>query len=293
MGPDVASADHSGTPNATAAMLQSLWKSISTWGDLPTNFPYNLGPTVPYAFELPGGFVQFAATSTRPGGGSATDDDGRKCPTLDTLLNPSNGGQVSVFALKRDKQQPSPLPGGAGSQHSFEQAKNHLVKCKTLLHPNLLKVLGTFETSNALYVVTECCFSLPHVLYLSQQQQQNQSLAAKRPAALPPQKSDGAPNAAVSALPDTACYAAAAAAAAAATADNSCWNFLELIGGLSFLHDQCKLVHGEISPFSVFVTPHGKEDCPFMPLPPQRANEVKITTACPIRLRPQSSSTHG
>ncbi|KAL8454929.1 hypothetical protein Emag_001295 [Eimeria magna] len=245
-------------------MLQSLWKSISSWGDLPANFPYSLGSSVPYGFELPGGFVQFYATRSKSSGGSeAAADASRKQPILDSLINPSKGSPVSVFAFKRDKQQGA---GGAASSPlspcDFEQAKNHLVKSKTLLHPNLLKVIDTYETSSALYVVTECCFSLVHILYLSQQQQQQQQLAAKRPSGLPPPAStDNDSKAAVddTAL-DAAAYAAAAAAAAeaAAAASNSCWNLLELIGALSFLNDQCNLAHGELSPFSVFVTPHGK-----------------------------------
>ncbi|KAL8439911.1 hypothetical protein Efla_004836 [Eimeria flavescens] len=245
-----------------SAMLQSLWKSISSWGELPANFPYTLGPAVPYGFELPGGFVQFYANSTKPVGGSEAADDKDRRPILDSLLNPSKGGPVSVFAFKRDKQQSPPLRGKGSSccQYSLEQAKNHLVKCKTLLHPNLLKVIATYETNTALYVVTECCFSLPHVLYLSQQQQQQQTLAAKRPASLPPPQSSESSKAAAADLSDGACYAAAAAAAAEAAAGSSCWNLLELIGALSFLHDQCKLVHGEVSPFSVFVTPHGEPE---------------------------------
>lgn len=202
--------------------------------------------------------MQFAARSTKPAAGSGTESDGRKHPILDALLNPSNGSQVSVFALKLDRHQSPPTHSRASvSKHNFEQAKNHLAKCKTLLHPNLLKVLGTYETTSAVYIVTECCFCLAHVLYVSQQQQQHQDLAAKRPPALPQHQSSDPPAAATAAVPDTTFYAAAAAAAAAATAGNSCWNFLELIEGLSFLHDQCKLVHGEVSPFSIFVTPHG------------------------------------
>ncbi|KAL8275800.1 hypothetical protein Esti_000363 [Eimeria stiedai] len=245
-------------------MLQSLWKSISSWGDLPANFPYTLGSAVPYGFELPGGFVQFYGTRSKPSGGSeAVADACRKQPILDSLINPSKGSPVSVFAFKRDKQQ-GPIVNASSprSPRDFTHAKNHLVKSKTLLHPNLLKVIATYETSSALYVVTECCFSLVHVLYLSQQQQQQQQLAAKRPSALPPPAStsddskatvDGKP-------PEVASYAAAAAAAAeaAAAASSSCWNLLELIGALSFLNDQCNLAHGEVSPFSVFVTPHGK-----------------------------------
>ena len=198
--------------------------------------------------------MQFAATRTKPVSGAGADGAVNKHPTLDALLNPSNGTEVSVFALKRDKQQ-------ALHVNSYEQAKNHLNKCKTLLQPNLLKVLGTYETSNSLYVVTECCFSLPYVLYLSQQQQQERELASKRPFALPQQQVTGSASQASTATPDGASYAASAAAAAAGSADSCCWNFLELIEAVSFLHDQCKLVHGELSPFSVFVTPHGKAFC--------------------------------
>ncbi|XP_026191052.1 uncharacterized protein LOC34619705, partial [Cyclospora cayetanensis] len=251
-------------------MLQSLWKSLSSWGDLPASFPYTLGSPVPYSFELPGGFVQFNATNTTAKASAAVpsssaDGQARHSPTLAALLNPSNAQQVSVFALKRDKQQQqqtalSPSRGTV-SQASFDQARNHLAKCKTLLHPNLLKVLGTYETKNALYVVTECCFALPYVLYLSQQRQKEQELEAKRPASLPQQQCSADPPPASSSSA-TAAEAVeslrTSAAAAAAAASASCWNLLELLQGLSFLHDQCKLAHGEVSPFSVFVTPHGK-----------------------------------
>lgn len=214
---------------------------------------------MPYGFELPGGFVQFAATRAKPTGAIGTEGEAKKHHILDSLLNASNAEQVSVFALKRDRQQPTQFCGsGSSQQHNIEYAKNHLAKCKTLLHPNLLKVLGTYETRSAMYVVTESCFSLPHILYLSQQHQQEQELAAKRPPGLPRQESSSTSSAEKVLAGDVASCAAAAAAAAAATADNSCWNFLELIKGLSFLNDQCKLVHGEVSPFSVFVTPHGK-----------------------------------
>ncbi|CDJ36055.1 SCY kinase (incomplete catalytic triad), putative [Eimeria mitis] len=240
-------------------MLQSLWKSISSWGDLPTSFPYSLGSAIPYGFELPGGFVQFSATSTKQSAGAAAEGAGRQHPILDALLNAGNASHVSVFALKRAKQQSSPFKGnGSVSQHTFEQAKNHFAKCKTLLHPNLLKVLATYETSNALYIVTECCFSLVHVVHLSRQQQQQQDLAAKRPPSLPQPHKFDPPRAPVDAVSDSMRKAEAAAVAAAGTAAKTCWNFLELTEGLSFLHDQCKLVHGEVSPFSIFVTPHGK-----------------------------------
>ncbi|CDI75034.1 SCY kinase (incomplete catalytic triad), putative [Eimeria praecox] len=240
-------------------MLQSLWKSISSWGDLPTNFPYTLGSSIPYGFELPGGFVQFSATSTKQSTAVATEGAGRQHPILDALLNPGNASQVSVFALKRAKQQSSPFKGnGSVSQHTFDQAKNHFAKCKTLLHPNLLKVLATYETSNALYIVTECCFSLVHIVQLRRQQRQQQDLAAKRPPSLPQQEKCDPPSASVDAMSDFTRKAEAAAVAAAEAAASTCWNLLELTESLSFLHDQCKLAHGEVSPFSIFVTPHGK-----------------------------------
>ncbi|CDJ60097.1 SCY kinase (incomplete catalytic triad), putative [Eimeria maxima] len=240
-------------------MLQSLWKSISSWGDLPANFPYTLGSAIPYGFELPGGFVQFSATSTRQSTGAAVEGSGRQRPILDALLNPGNASQVSVFALKRAKQQSPPFKSnGSVSLPTFDQAKNHFAKCKTLLHPNLLKVLGTYETNNALYIVTECCFSLVHVVYLNRQQQQQQELAAKRPPSLPQQQRSDPPTASVDGVSDSTRKAEAATVAAAEVAANTCWNFLELTESLSFLHDQCKLVHGEVSPFSIFVTPHGK-----------------------------------
>lgn len=251
-------------PPILKAMLQSLWKSISSWGDLPTNFPYTLGSAIPYGFELPGGFVQFSATSTKQQTSAAAEATGRQHPILDALLNPGNASQVSVFALKRAKQQSPPFKGnGAVSQHTFDQAKNHFAKCKTLLHPNLLKVLATYETSNALYIVTECCFSLVHVVHLSRQQQQQQDLAAKRPPSLPQQQKCGPPTAPINEMSDFTRKAEAAAVAAAEVAANTCWNFLELAESISFLHDQCKLVHGEVSPFSIFVTPHG-EECAIM-----------------------------
>ncbi|CDJ50661.1 SCY kinase (incomplete catalytic triad), putative [Eimeria brunetti] len=240
-------------------MLQSLWKSISSWGDLPANFPYTLGSAIPYGFELPGGFVQFSATSTKQSTTAAAEGAGRPYPILDALLNPGSASQVSVFALKRAKQQPPPFKGnGSAPQHTFDQAKNHFAKCKTLLHPNLLKVLATYETSNALYIVTECCFSLVHVVHLCRQQQQQQDLAAKRPPSLPQQQKCDPPTAPVDAISDPTRKAEAAAVAAAEAASSTHWNFLELTESLSFLHDQCKLVHGEVSPFSIFVTPNGK-----------------------------------
>ncbi|KAL8429827.1 hypothetical protein ACSSS7_006275 [Eimeria intestinalis] len=183
-------------------MLQSLWKSLSSWGDLPANFPYTLGPAVPYGFELPGGFVQFYATRSKSSGGSEAGADAcRKQPILDSLINPSKCSPVSIFAFKRDKHQ-------------------------------------------------------------GQQRQQQQQLAAKRPSALPPPSSsssgDDIKKVVEDTFPEASCYAAAAAAAAdaAAAASSSCWNLLELIGALSFLNDQCNLAHGEVSPFSFFVTPH-------------------------------------
>ncbi|CDJ42613.1 SCY kinase (incomplete catalytic triad), putative [Eimeria tenella] len=240
-------------------MLQSLWKSISSWGDLPANFPYTLGSAVPYSFELPGGFVQLSATSTKLAPNSAVDGASGQRPILDALLNPGSAAQVSVFALKRDKQQSPPSRGsGSVSQRAFDRARNHLAKCKTLLHPNLLKVLGTYETNNALYIVTECCFSLVHVAHLIQLQKQQQDLAAKRPSSLPHQQTSDPPSGVNGTLSDSTRKAEAAAAAAAELAGKSCWNLLELAEGLSFLNDQCRLAHGEVSPFSVFVTPHGK-----------------------------------
>ncbi|OII73672.1 protein kinase [Cryptosporidium ubiquitum] len=102
-------------------------------------------------------------------------------------------------------------------------AKNQFQRCKSLIHPCILKVYDTLEVSNSYYIITEPCVSL-YNLSLSI----NHTFVTYTDDSKESEYEIGFPKDCISGL-------------------------YEIIKGLKFLHNDGKLLHGNISPLTVYV----------------------------------------
>ncbi|KAJ1604982.1 Ser/Thr protein kinase [Cryptosporidium canis] len=106
-------------------------------------------------------------------------------------------------------------------------AKNQFQKCKSLIHPSILKVYDTLEVPNSYYIITEPCISLYNLsIHL------NYSFITYIDDSRVMEYDIGFPKDCTSGL-------------------------YEIIKGLKFLHNDGKLLHGNISPLTVYVNFEG------------------------------------
>lgn len=106
-------------------------------------------------------------------------------------------------------------------------AKNQFQRCKSLIHPSILKVYDTLEVPNSYYIITEPCVSL-YNLSISL----NHSFTTCADDSRESEYEIGFPKDCISGL-------------------------YEITKGLRFLHNDGKLLHGNISPLTVYVNFEG------------------------------------
>ncbi|KFG43588.1 SCY kinase (incomplete catalytic triad) [Toxoplasma gondii FOU] len=215
-------------------MLQSLLGRFGgKWGDLPSSFGFVVGEEVPLPFALSCGFLLFTCTRKSDG-----------LPASLFLLKKKSDAKQSTGAV----QFPSDVPAG----------RSHLQRAKTLLHPDVLKTLETYESESALYVVTEQCWPLP--LLLGRQPSREARSAGRMQQGAHPagngvteaRDGDEERNAKERRLAEAEREAAAAACIA-----DVVWGIYQVTSAVAFLHESCNLLHGLVNPLSVFVTANG------------------------------------
>ncbi|KAH8583387.1 Ser Thr kinase [Cryptosporidium sp. chipmunk genotype I] len=134
----------------------------------------------------------------------------------------------SVFVF--DKTQSSvgeDVLGFISLETAKKLAKNQFQKCKSLIHPCILKVYDTLEVPNSYYIITEPCVSL-YSLSINI----NHSFVTYNDDSRESEYEIGFPKDCISGL-------------------------YEIIKGLKFLHNDGRLLHGNISPLSVYVNFEG------------------------------------
>ncbi|KAF7456398.1 SCY1 protein kinase [Cryptosporidium felis] len=106
-------------------------------------------------------------------------------------------------------------------------AKNQFQKCKSLIHPCILKVYDTLEVTNSYYIITEPCISLYNLAINSRH-----SFEVLSEDSGESEYEIDFPKDCISGL-------------------------FEVLNGLKFLHNDGKLLHGSISPLTVYVNSEG------------------------------------
>ncbi|KAL3126467.1 Thr protein kinase [Cryptosporidium hominis] len=106
-------------------------------------------------------------------------------------------------------------------------AKNQFQKCKSLIHPCILKVYDTLEVPNSYYIITEPCVSLYNLSVNI-----NHSFVTYDDNSKESEYEIGFPKDCISGL-------------------------YEIIKGLKFLHNDGKLLHGNISPLTIYLNFEG------------------------------------
>lgn len=104
-------------------MLQYFVNKL--FGDLPSSFNYMIGKKIEYDIKI--SYYEIYEGHDK------------------------NGEEVCVFIYEKNNKETSFVK---------RYIKNHLSYSKKLIHPNILKVLDTYENEKRIYIVTEKCVPL-------------------------------------------------------------------------------------------------------------------------------------
>ncbi|KAH8740659.1 Ser/Thr protein kinase [Cryptosporidium ryanae] len=133
----------------------------------------------------------------------------------------------SVFVFDKSNNTSTGVLGFLPVDVSRKIAKNQFRRCKSLIHPCILKIYDTLEVSNYYYIITEPCISLYNLatnFSFTFETFSNDSKDLEYDIFFPIDCISG---------------------------------LYEVTNGIKFLHNDAKLLHGNISPFNVYVNYEG------------------------------------